>query len=149
MTSSVHSGHAHRGGTASLARLRDGNGRSRHARYARARVTGRHGPRRVVAVAAVLVLAVLAAGLLDLAGFDRRVAGDAIAVLTCDVFASWFVIARANRAPSRRLHRARHDQTAPVAEGPLPHSVTEALRAAPLRWPRSAVARSGPTVPSR
>jgi hypothetical protein len=58
-------------------------------------------------VVAVLVLAVLAAGLLDLAGFDRRVAGGAIAVLTCDVFASWFVIARANRAPSRRLHRAR------------------------------------------
>jgi len=58
-------------------------------------------------VLTVLVLAVLAVLLLEAAGFDHRVATASIALLTVDVFASWFVIARAGRGPSRRVTRAR------------------------------------------
>ena len=52
-------------------------------------------------------MAVVAVVLLDLAGFDHRLAAGAIAVLTCDVFAGWVLIARANRGTSRPLRRAR------------------------------------------
>ena len=63
--------------------------------------------RRVTAVLAVLVLALLAVVLLEAAGFDRRVAAASIAVLATDVFASWFVIAQASHGSSRRITRAR------------------------------------------
>jgi hypothetical protein len=55
----------------------------------------------------VLVVAVVVFVLLDLAGFGYRLVAAAIAVLTCDVFASWVLIARANRGWSRRLGHAR------------------------------------------
>jgi len=55
----------------------------------------------------VLVLAVLAVLLLDAVGFDHRVVTASVAVLTGDVYASWFLIARASRGSSRRVTRAR------------------------------------------
>ena len=108
MTSSIRSSHPHRGSAWSLARSDHRNDRSPRRRWHDAwRVGNPPRRRRVLAVATVLGMAVVAVVLLDLAGFDHRLAAGAIAVLTCDVFASWVLIARANRGSSRRPHRAR------------------------------------------
>ena len=108
MTSSIRSPHPHGASVWSLARARNRNDQSpRRRRHDARRLGSSLGRRRALTAATVLVVAVLAVVLLDLAGFDHRLAAGAIAVLTCDVFASWVLIARANRGSSRRPRRAR------------------------------------------
>jgi len=106
MTGSVSTHTHYPNRVASAAQLHQGHDRSRQARHDGRRIVGRHGTRRVIAVVAVFVLVALAVLLLDAAGFDHRVAAASIAVLTGDVFASWFLIARASRGSSRRPTRA-------------------------------------------
>jgi hypothetical protein len=108
MTGSIRAHQAHRGTSRALTRVYDRHQRSRHARADPSRVQARHGTRRAIAIAAVLALAVLAARLLDAAGFDHRVAAASIAVLTADLFTSWFLIARANRGSSQRPTHLAH-----------------------------------------
>jgi hypothetical protein len=62
----------------------------------------RRGFRRAGVVLAVLGLAVLVVWLLEMAGFDRRLAAVAVGIFTTDLFASWLFIARANRGQRRR-----------------------------------------------
>jgi hypothetical protein len=108
MTSSVRSRHPHGASAWSLARSCERNDRSPGRRWHdAARGGSRPRRRRVLTGAMVLVVAVVVFVLLDLAGFDHRLVAAAIAVLTCDVFASWVLIARANRGWSRRLGHAR------------------------------------------
>jgi hypothetical protein len=133
MTRSVDTRHPNHITTGSLARMRDGHDRSRHARHHRSYVMGRRTTRRVIATAAVLALAVLAVLLLDAAGFDHRVATGSIAVLTGDVFASWLLIVRANRGHlGRRAVPAHGDNR-------------KNTRPTPRLW-RSAVNRHGRIV---
>jgi hypothetical protein len=134
MMSSVPSRRPHRGSAWSLARSRDRDDRAPRRWYDGGRVGSRAGRRRVFAVAMVLGVAVFAVVLLDLAGFDHRLAGAAIAVLTCDVFASWVLIARANRGSSRRLRRTpAPDQGVPSRELPRAEPVQSGVdRQAPV-----------------
>jgi hypothetical protein len=103
MTSSLRAHHHHRLDTRTPARLPDLHHQSRHATRHSSHILRR----RVIGVATVLALSVVAVVLLDAAGFDRRVAAGSIAVLACNVFASWSLITKASHGSRRRITRAR------------------------------------------
>jgi len=65
----------------------------------------------------VLVLGAVTVLLLESAGFDQRVAAGSIAVLTADVFASWFLIARASRGSPRRVTGPRPPRHSGLSRG--------------------------------
>jgi hypothetical protein len=62
--------------------------------------------RRTLGVVVVIELGVLAARLLDLAGFRPTVSLAAMGVLTTNVLVTWLIIAQANRGQRQRRSRA-------------------------------------------
>jgi|SRR6516164_5037322 len=62
--------------------------------------------RRILGVAVIVEVAVLAARLLNTAGFNGKLTAAAMTLLAANVLASWLIIAHANRG--RRQRRYRH-----------------------------------------
>lgn len=74
--------------------------------------------RRTLGVVVVIELGVLAARLLDLAGFRPTVSFAAMGVLTTNVLVTWLIIAKANRGQRERRSRTR--RTSPAGRSRIP-----------------------------
>lgn len=77
--------------------------RRRHARGAgRVSVAQLRTARRILGIVVVVELGVLAARLLEIAGFSPLVSAAAMAALTGNVLATWLIISRANHGRRQR-----------------------------------------------
>lgn len=76
-------------------------------RAARVSLAQLRAARRILGVVVVIELGVLAARMLDLAGFRPTVSLAAMGVLTANLLVTWLIIAKANRGQRQRRSRAR------------------------------------------
>lgn len=85
--------------------------------------------RRILGIVVVIELGVLAARLLELAGFSAMLSLAAMAALTVNVLATWLIIAHANRGRRQRAaHPGRHATAGPASSDPAARTITSTAR---------------------